>query len=211
MDLSEWFIVNVMMAVPSIKHQYLFDGIDDYGTIPPVTLEGDFEISMYATSSIDSTGVTLGDAKDSNTWGFYRYIGSNTTYVRLGYRDGTWLDVSYNGVAPLGVGVEYKVSRIGTVASFFIDGELVGTSSSSIKPVIINRVGARGTGGTIAINHWNGNIRDVYFNDLSNPSNSRLYKINEGSGAKVMIDSLSSDSSRNGVYNNFNNERWGRI
>ncbi|QEG09215.1 hypothetical protein CPT_Phriendly_063 [Vibrio phage Phriendly] len=190
-----------------LRNIYSFDGIDDFGSIPPITLEGDFEISLYATADADGNYMTLGYTGSIETWGFYNYSTGNRYFCRFLTSTGVLsLSSAIGTIKPVGEEVHHLVRKTGSLYEYFLNGELANSVTASLGDITVDLIGKRSPANLF----WNGNIRDVYFNDLSNPSNSRLYKINEG-GGDVMIDSLSSDGSTNGAYNNFNNEGWGRV
>lgn len=188
-------------------YQYNFDGIDDYGTIPPITLEGDFEVSLYATVGQVGSYMSLGDTSNLNTRGFYHNSGTGryTCYFSTTGTGEIILNSEAGSLRDPDVEVFHSLKKTGDLCEYYIDNTLVASSTfTDLGDVVIDIVGCRGSFASF----WNGNIREVYFNDLSSPSNSRLYKINEGPGSTVMIDSLSSGGSTNGTYNNFNDERW---
>lgn len=182
--------------------QYSFDHIDDYVYIPTITLTGDFEISLKCVKSLEGNLMTLGKFGKPNTWGFYNYSTQDRLITQFEQNNGTNLTINHYGLPALGELTEYKAVRVGDVLTLYVNGVEVNSDTAVADSIEIDLIGARAVVSNLL---WAGVIKDVYFNDLTDPANSRFYPLNDGAGTTVAKDTL---GGHHGEYRNFNNDRW---
>ena len=156
---------------PLSRNIATFDGTN-YGTLDtPIVFTGDFEVVAEAATAENTTAImALFGGTSIGTW-----VGSNGTVDRLGMV----LD-SYNSANIIPVSVdpydgklhEWKVTRVGTTLSLYIDGILQDTGIGAGDPITFAEIGITQTN---LLYNWIGQILSVKFSDTRLRTNECLW------------------------------------